>query len=44
VGVLEKNAREAAQLLIVREEFFIARRECQLCGRTDDMLVSEKGP
>jgi hypothetical protein len=44
VGVSEKDTREAAQLVIVREEFFIARRVCQICGRTDDMLVSEKGP
>jgi hypothetical protein len=44
VGVLEKDAREAAQLLIVRGEFSIARRMCPICGRTDDVLVSGKAP
>jgi hypothetical protein len=44
VGVLEKDAREAAQLLVVREEFFIARRVCQICGHTDEVLVSGKAP
>jgi hypothetical protein len=44
VGVTEKDAREAAQLLIVRDEFFIAQRMCQICGRTDDVFVSEKVP
>lgn len=41
-GVSEKDAREAGQRLVVRDAFFIARRECQLCGRTDDVLVSGK--
>jgi hypothetical protein len=44
IGVLEKDAREAAQLLVVREEFVIARRLCQICGRSDDVLVSGKAP
>jgi hypothetical protein len=44
VGVAEKDAREAAQFLIVRDEFFIARRMCQICGLTDDVLVSGKAP
>lgn len=39
-GLSEKDAREAGQRLIVREAFSIARRECQLCGQTDDVLVS----
>jgi hypothetical protein len=44
VGLTEKNAREAAQLLIIRDEFFIDRRVCQICGRTDDVLVRGKAP
>jgi hypothetical protein len=42
VGVPEKDAREAAQLLAMRQEFFIAARVCQNCGRTDNVLVSRK--
>jgi hypothetical protein len=44
VGVSEKNVREAAQLLIVRDDFYLARRFCQICERTDDVLVSGKTP
>jgi hypothetical protein len=44
VGVSEKDTREAAQLLVVREEFVIAWRICQICGRGDDVLVSGKAP
>jgi hypothetical protein len=44
VGILEKDAREAGQILVVRDEFFSAWRVCQKCGRTDDMLVSGKAP
>jgi hypothetical protein len=44
VGVPEKDVREAAQLLVVREEFFIAWRVCQVCGRGNDVLVSGKAP
>jgi hypothetical protein len=44
VGILEKDAREAAQVLIVRDEFFVDRRACQVCGHTDEMLVSGKVP
>jgi hypothetical protein len=39
-GVSEKDAREAGQRLIARDEFFIAQRECQHCGQTDNVLVS----
>jgi hypothetical protein len=42
VGLLEKDAREAAQLLVVRDDFCIARRRCQICARTDDALVNGK--
>ena len=41
-GVLEKAAREAAQLLVSREKFFVAPRACDTCGRTDRVLVSGK--
>jgi len=41
-GVSETDAREAGRRLIARDEFFIARRECQHCGRVDDVLVSGK--
>jgi hypothetical protein len=44
VGVSEKDAREAAQLLVVREEFFVTWRVCQICGCTDAVLVSGKAP
>jgi hypothetical protein len=40
--VLENDTREAAQLLVVRDEFFIDRRLCQLCDRIDRVLVSGK--
>jgi hypothetical protein len=43
VGLLEKDAREAAQLLVIRD-FFIDQRVCQVCGRTDRVLVSGKVP
>jgi hypothetical protein len=39
VGVPEKDAREAAQLLVVRDGFSTARRVCQICHRADDVLV-----
>ena len=42
LGMREKDAREAAQLLAMREEFFIAKRVCRVCGRTADMLVARK--
>jgi hypothetical protein len=44
VGVLEKDAREAAQILVGRYDFFVARRSCQICARTDRALVSGKEP
>ena len=44
VGVSEKDAREAAQVLVVLDEFFIAHRVCRICFRTDGMLVSGKAP
>jgi hypothetical protein len=44
VGVLEKEAREAGQLMIVRDEFFIDRRVCQICGHTDKVLAGGKAP
>ena len=44
VGLTEKDVREAAQLLVVREEFFIDRRVCQICDHAADVLVSGKAP
>jgi hypothetical protein len=44
VGVLEKDAREAAQILVVRNDFFVARRRCSACARTGSALVSGTGP
>jgi hypothetical protein len=44
VGMLEKDVREVAQLLIVHDEFFVDRRVCQVCGHADEMLVSGKAP
>jgi hypothetical protein len=44
LGVLEKDVREGAQLLVVRDEFFIDRRVCQICDHAADVLVSGKAP
>jgi hypothetical protein len=44
VGVLENDARDAAQILVVRNDFFVAQRRCQMCARTDSALVSGKEP
>jgi hypothetical protein len=41
-GVSEKEARDAGRRLILRDQFFIAQRECQRCGLTDDVLVNGK--
>jgi hypothetical protein len=42
VGLLQAAARDAAQVMIHRDDFGIARRVCQMCGRTDDVLVTGK--
>jgi hypothetical protein len=34
--------REAAQVLVARDEFFPDRSLCQICGLTNDVLVSGK--
>jgi hypothetical protein len=44
VGLPDTTVRETAQIMIVRENFHVARRVCQICGRTDDVLVSGKTP
>jgi hypothetical protein len=44
VGMLERDVREATQVMIVRDDFYVARRVCYACGRTDDVLVSGKDP
>jgi hypothetical protein len=38
----EPAVRDAAQAMIFRDDFHVARRMCQICGCTDDMLVSGK--
>jgi hypothetical protein len=40
--VSEKEARDAGRRLTLRDQFFIAQRECQLCGQTDDVLINGK--
>jgi hypothetical protein len=42
----EPDVRDAAKAMIFRDDFHVARRMCQICGRADDMLVSgkERGP
>ena len=42
VGVSEKDARDAAQVLIVRQDFGISRRVCYTCTRVDDVLIAAK--
>jgi hypothetical protein len=42
--MLGRDAREAAQVLIVRDEFFIAHRVRRICFRTAEMFVSGKAP
>jgi hypothetical protein len=44
VGLLDRVVREAAQVMIVRDDFHVERRVCYTCGRTDDALVSGKDP
>ena len=41
-GVSEKEARDAGRRLTLRDQFFIAQRECQLCGQTADVLINGK--
>jgi hypothetical protein len=38
----ENDARETAQLMIIRDDFHTARRVCHVCFPTADMLVSGK--
>jgi|RhiMetdeSRZDD1v2_1073273.scaffolds.fasta_scaffold51081_9 hypothetical protein len=42
LGVSEPAVREAAQVLVARDEFFPDRSLCQICGLTNDVLVSGK--
>jgi hypothetical protein len=44
VGLLDRVVREAAQVMIVRDDFHVAPRVCYACGRNDDALVSGKDP
>lgn len=40
----EKEVRDAAQVLIVRDEFKIRRLACDKCSRISDILVRAKDP
>jgi hypothetical protein len=40
----EKEMRDAAQILIVRDEFKIRRLACDMCSRVSDILVRAKDP
>jgi hypothetical protein len=40
--IAEKEVRETAQIMIIRDHFHIARRVCHVCFRTTDVLVSGK--
>jgi hypothetical protein len=42
VARTEKDVREAAQLLVVSDTFYTARRVCHICSRTDNVLVDGK--
>lgn len=45
LGVLEKDLREAAQLLLVRGDYFATDlRMCQACSQTDYLRVPAKMP
>jgi hypothetical protein len=44
VGSTEKELRDAAQVLIVRDEFKIRRLACDTCSRISDILVRAKDP
>jgi hypothetical protein len=38
----EKEVREAAQFVVVRDGVGLDRRVCPACGRIETLLVSEK--
>jgi hypothetical protein len=44
LGSTEKEVRDAAQILVVREEFKIRRLGCDMCSRISDILVRAKDP
>jgi hypothetical protein len=44
IGLSQASTRDAAQVVVVRDDFRVALRVCQTCGRTDDVLVSGKDP
>ena len=44
LGLTEKEVRDAAQILVVREEFKIRRLGCDMCSRVNDILVRAKDP
>jgi hypothetical protein len=42
LGLTEKDARSAAQIVIGREGFRVEQRSCYGCNRTERVLVGEK--
>jgi hypothetical protein len=42
LGLVEKNMWDKTQVLILRDEFRIVRRACDVCSRVEDMLVRVK--
>ena len=44
LGSTEKEVRDAAQVLVVRDEFKIRRLGCDKCSRISDILVRAKDP
>jgi hypothetical protein len=44
LGSTEKEVRDAAQVLIIRDEFKIRHLACDTCSRISDLLVRAKDP
>ena len=44
LGLTEKEVRDAAQVLIIRDESKIRRLACDMCSRISDILVRAKDP
>ena len=44
LGLTEKEVRDAAQVLIIRDESKTRRLACDMCSRISDILVRAKDP
>jgi hypothetical protein len=44
LGLTEKEVRDAAQVLIIRDESKVRRLACDRCSRISDILVRAKDP